>query len=97
MVMIETTLCIGFRARGLPDRAHGRAADVVQRRDERAPRRRLNDRFERGEHALAVALSERNEAHARRNQIGCDRVEECVQSRFERDAVPAAATPTATG
>ena len=45
------------------------------------------DRLERGEHALAVALAERDEPHAGRNQIGGDRVQEGVQRRLERDAV----------
>ena len=39
------------------------------------------------EHALAIALAERNEADAGRNEIGSDRVQEGVQRRLECDAV----------
>jgi len=56
-------------------------------RDERTLRRRLDGRLERGKDALAVALSERNETNARRNEIGCDPVKKCVQRNLKRDPV----------
>ena len=59
--------------------AHGRAAHVVQRRDERTLCRRFDDRLERGEYALTVALSKRHEAHARRNEIGGNGMKKGVQ------------------
>ena len=67
--------------------AQRRAADIVERRDERALRGRLDHRLERGEHALAVALAERDEAHAGRNEIGRTACRIGVQRRLERDAV----------
>ena len=60
-------------------------------------RGRRNDRLERGEHALAVGLAERNQAHAGRNEVRRDGMQIGVQRRRERNAVPGAATPTATG
>ena len=77
--------------------AERRAADVVERRGERARRGRRDDRLERGEHALPVGLAERNEPHAGGDQIGGHGVQIGVQRRLERDAVAGAATPTATG
>ena len=86
--MTGTASCTGFHATWLARSARNAAlptssSDV----DKRALRGRLDDRFERGEHALAVALPERDEAHAGRNQIGGDRVQKGVQRRLKRDAV----------
>ena len=73
--------------------AERRAADFVERRDERALRRSLHDRFERGEQPLAIALAERDKAHARRNEIGRYRVQEGVQRGFKRYAVACGRDP----
>ena len=63
------------------------AADLVERRDQRALRGCGDDRLERRQHALAVGLAERNEPHAGRNQVGGERMQIGVQRRLERDAV----------
>ena len=75
----------------------GGFAHVSEGGGQRALRTRCHHRFERGEHALAVALPERHEANAGRNKIGGDRVQEGAQRWLERMPWPAAATPTATG
>ena len=53
--------------------------------------------FERREHALAVGLAERDEAHAGGNEVGRLSVQIGMQRRRERSRCPAQATPTATG
>ena len=73
------------------------AADVVERRGQRPLRGRLDDRLQRGEHALAVGLAERDEPHAGRNQIGGDRMQKACSAGSSAMPWPAAATPTATG
>ena len=58
---------------------------------------RGDDRLERGEHALAVGLAERDEPHAGGNQVGGHRMQIGGERRLDGDAVAGAATPTATG
>ena len=67
--------------------AKRRAAEIVERCGERPLCGRLDHRFERGEHALAIALPERNEADAGRNEIGRNRVQHGTQRRRKRDTV----------
>src|SRR5215208_4907496 len=50
--------------------AKRRAADVVERRDQGAARRRRDRRLERCEHALAVGLAQWNEPDARGDEVG---------------------------
>ena len=76
--------------------AERRAADLVERAAH-ALGTCGEDRLERGEHALAVGLPERNEPHAGRHEIGRDRLQKGVSAGSSAMPWPAAATPTATG
>ena len=65
--------------------AKGRAAEIIERNRKRPPCRSRHDRFELRQHALAIGLSERDKARARRYPVGDDRVEKGVSRRRERN------------
>ena len=79
--------------------AEGRAAEIVERRAERARRgRRDQHGSSAASDALAVGLAERDQPHAGRDQVGGDRMQESAAAPASSAMPwPAHATPTATG
>ena len=67
--------------------AEGGGADVVELRLQRARSGRSDDRLERGQHALALRLAERDQPHAGGDPIGGDRLQIGGQRRVKRDVV----------
>src|ERR1700676_2507408 len=67
-----------------------RAADVLERTGERPLRAGGNDRFEAGEHALPVGLSQRNEPQSGRHEIARNRLQKRSERRLEGDVVTSA-------
>ena len=89
--MSRTAACIGFRgaceARSARNAALPRSSSGVTQRRARAVATITGS--QRGEHALAVGLAERNEPHAGRDEVG-------GEARADRRAAPAPArTPMA--